>query len=95
MSDQILLSRREAAKALGISIRTLDTIISSKELAVRRIGRRRLIARVALERFARGDHQTRLADEPAKRPEYPTEPDRTTAVTNDLPSGALGGTRRS
>lgn len=58
MSEQILLSRREAAKALAVSLRTLDTLISSKQLSVRRIGRRRLIPRVALEKFARADHQT-------------------------------------
>jgi excisionase family DNA binding protein len=58
MTDPILISKRDAAKALSISLRTLDYLIASKELAVRRVGRRCLIARKSLEEFARHDHPT-------------------------------------
>ena len=58
MSEAILISKRDAAKALSISLRTLDNLIASKELTVRRVGRRCLIPRRALEDFARRDHAT-------------------------------------
>jgi excisionase family DNA binding protein len=61
MTDPILISKREAAKALSISLRTVDYLIASKELAVRRVGRRCLIHRRSLEEFARHDHPTQAA----------------------------------
>ena len=54
MPDQILLSKRQAAQALSISIRTLDKFILSKRLPVHKIGRRVLISRASVERFAVG-----------------------------------------
>jgi hypothetical protein len=54
--DTLLVSRKDAAAALGICLRTLDYLILSKELIPRRIGRRVMFERSALERFARRDH---------------------------------------
>jgi excisionase family DNA binding protein len=68
MSETILISKRDAAKALSISLRTLDNLISAKEITVRRVGRRCLIPRKALEEFARRDHSTH-PDRNAARPE--------------------------
>jgi excisionase family DNA binding protein len=51
-------SRNEARKILNISLRTLDRLIEGKELPVRRIGRRVLVTRDALEKFIKRDHQT-------------------------------------
>jgi excisionase family DNA binding protein len=51
--DTLLLSKQEAARLLGLSIRSIEHLISSKEIPVRRIGRRVLITRSALESFAR------------------------------------------
>jgi len=62
MTEAILISKRDAAKALSISLRSLDYLIAAKEITVRRVGRRRLIPRTALEAFARRDHSTRPAD---------------------------------
>jgi excisionase family DNA binding protein len=59
MSEPLLVSKREAAVMLGLSIRTLENLLSLKELPARRIGRRCLIERQALERFARRDHRTK------------------------------------
>jgi excisionase family DNA binding protein len=56
MEGPLLLSKRNAAAALGISVRTLETLISVKELKTVRIGRRRLVPRHELEKFARRDH---------------------------------------
>jgi excisionase family DNA binding protein len=51
--DTLLLSKQEAARLLGLSIRSLEHLISRKEILVRRIGRRVLIARAAVESFAK------------------------------------------
>lgn len=55
MDLTILRSRRDAARALGISIRTLDNLIIEGKLRARRIGRRVLLETKELERFARSD----------------------------------------
>jgi excisionase family DNA binding protein len=56
--ESLLLSRKDAAVALGVSVRTLENLIASKELTPRRIGRRCLLERRELERFARRNHDT-------------------------------------
>jgi hypothetical protein len=53
---RILYGRRDAAEALGISIRSLDYLIASGQLPTRCIGSRRLLTRSAIERYARSDH---------------------------------------
>ncbi len=53
MNDQLLVSRKEAAKALSISLRKLDAMISSQEIPSRRIGRRRLVPVASLRQFAK------------------------------------------
>ena len=55
---KILISKREAAESLSISLRTLDYLIAKGELSVRRVGRRCLIERRTLELFARRDHKS-------------------------------------
>jgi excisionase family DNA binding protein len=54
MPEQILLSKRQAAQTLSISLRTLDKLIGAKKLAIHKIGRRVLISRTTIERFAVG-----------------------------------------
>lgn len=54
MPEQILFSKRQTAQVLSISVRTLDKLILSKKLPIQRIGRRVLISRVSIERFANG-----------------------------------------
>ena len=56
---RILLSKQEASAALGVCVRTIDNLISEKRLPTIRIGRRVMIRRDALERFARYDQPTR------------------------------------
>lgn len=55
MSELILVSKKEAAKALSISIRTLEYLIGGGKIRYRRIGRRILIPVRALSEFARRD----------------------------------------
>jgi len=53
MSEKILLSRRDAAEALSISVRKVDYLIAQGALAAVKVGKRTLINRAALEKFAR------------------------------------------
>ena len=53
---RLLFSQAEAARMLGISLRTLQNLIAAKQISVRRIGRRVLLHRRELEAFARRDH---------------------------------------
>jgi len=54
--EKILFDRKSAAVALSISVRSLDYLISGGQLKTRRIGRKVLIHRSELKRFAQGDH---------------------------------------
>ena len=56
--DKLLVSKKEAAAALGVSLRTVENLIAGKHLEARRIGRRRLVQRVSLEKLARRDVPT-------------------------------------
>jgi excisionase family DNA binding protein len=54
--DPILVGRREAARMLSISQRSLDYLVAKRQLNVRRIGTRVLISMTELKRYARADH---------------------------------------
>jgi excisionase family DNA binding protein len=47
-AEALLVSRREAARLLGIGATTLDTLIRSKALHTVRISRRRLVVRASI-----------------------------------------------
>jgi excisionase family DNA binding protein len=51
MELKLLLTRKEAAQALSVSLRFLDGLIGSKQLQARRLGRRVLVEHRELERF--------------------------------------------
>jgi excisionase family DNA binding protein len=51
----------EAARRLGLSIRTVATLVSRRELASRKVGRRRIIPVAALEAFVSGCQGARRA----------------------------------
>ena len=57
-TERLLYDRRSAAAALSVSVRTIDNFLAQGEFKIRRIGRRVLIPRAELLRFARGDHFT-------------------------------------
>jgi excisionase family DNA binding protein len=56
--QKILVSKRDAAAVLSVSVRTVENLISSKELPARKIGRCTRIPYRALIEFARHDHPT-------------------------------------
>lgn len=55
---RLLYDRKEAARQLSISVRSLDYLIASKELETRRIGKKVLVPHGSLVRFAHGNHYT-------------------------------------
>ena len=54
--NKILIDRKEAAARLSVSLRTLDTLVASRLLPVKRVGRRVLIHVGDLEKFATRSH---------------------------------------
>jgi excisionase family DNA binding protein len=62
VATRLLYDRKEAARQLSISVRSLDYLIAAKELDTRRIGKKILIPHAELVRFAKGNHP-----EPMKR----------------------------
>lgn len=58
--DEILLavSIAEAARRLGLSVRTVATLVSRNELPSRKVGRRRIIPVSALEAFMQQEQRT-------------------------------------
>jgi hypothetical protein len=58
---KLLYSKREAAWALGISVRAIDYLISTKQLETRRIGGRVLIPVGKVEHFAASNHFNSVA----------------------------------
>ena len=50
--SQLLISKGKSADILSISLRTLEKLIATNEICARKIGRRVLIERAELERFA-------------------------------------------
>jgi excisionase family DNA binding protein len=59
MQDEtvIAVGIAEAARRLGLSARTVATLVSRRQLASRKVGRRRIIPVLALESFLRGDRE--------------------------------------
>ena len=58
MNSPVFLSKKSISQLLGVSLRTIENLIAAGELPVRRVGRRVLIPRQALEEFTRRDHTT-------------------------------------
>jgi excisionase family DNA binding protein len=54
----LLHGKREAARIIGISLRTLHSLIATNRLRPVRIGRRVLVPHAELVRFCSGDHPT-------------------------------------
>ena len=52
----MLYDRKDAARQLSISVRSLDYLIATGKLATRRIGKNVLLPHEELSRFARADH---------------------------------------
>jgi hypothetical protein len=56
VETRLLYDRKSAALQLSISVRSLDYIIAGGQLETRRIGRKVLVTRASLMRYAAGNH---------------------------------------
>jgi excisionase family DNA binding protein len=80
MTDsRILFSKKAAAEMLDLSVRTVDYLLASGELEYRKVGRKVLIPRVALTRFAGSDHsierkQSKIGRTRVSQPSGSTQP---------------------
>ena len=61
--ERLLYDRKTAAQMLSISERAVSYLLARGEIRFRRIGRRTLIPRSELVRFARGHHPEPIASE--------------------------------
>jgi excisionase family DNA binding protein len=62
MQTRILYDRKEAARQLSISVRSLDYLIAAKKLNTRRLGKKVMIPHAELIRFSRADHFGTMGD---------------------------------
>lgn len=53
---RMLYDRREAARQLSVSVRSLDYLIAGKKLETRRIGKKVLVTHASLIRFSAANH---------------------------------------
>lgn len=66
---RILYDRKNAARMLSISLRSLDYLLARGELRFRRIGAKILIPHAELLRYSKGHHP-----QPIRRPVQPVAP---------------------
>ena len=80
--EKFLYNRKEAALSLGVSIRSVEYIISRRDLETRRVGKKVLVTRESRGRFASANHPKpiRPADETAEPAN--TSTDESTTSTN-------------
>jgi excisionase family DNA binding protein len=60
----IAVGMAEAARRLGLSMRTVATLVGRRELPSRKVGRRRIIPVAALEAFIKRDYRNSEGSEP-------------------------------
>jgi excisionase family DNA binding protein len=61
MDGEVLaVSMQEAGRLIGVCKRTITNLVNARQLASRKIGRRRLIPMSAIQSFLRHDHETKL-----------------------------------
>jgi excisionase family DNA binding protein len=65
--QKFLYTRHEGCKSIGVSLRSLDYLISAGEIKIRRVGKKVLVPTSELAKFARADHKylTKSPDEDA------------------------------
>ena len=54
--EKLLYSRRDAARALSLSVRSIDYVIYTGRIPTRRVGGKILIYVTDIRRFAKADH---------------------------------------
>lgn len=54
LKDKLLFGKREAAALLSIGMRTLDRLLAADRIRHKRVGKKILISRAEIEKFAKG-----------------------------------------
>ena len=67
MNEKLLVSRKDAAEMLSVSLRVLDRWIATGKLQSKRLGGRRLFERSVLEKFAKGPGDEAPATVPRRK----------------------------
>lgn len=62
---RLLYDRKEAARQLSISVRSLDYFLAQRKFETRRIGKKVLITHSSLVRFAHANHYEGVLAKPA------------------------------
>jgi excisionase family DNA binding protein len=65
--EKFLYSQKEAAAAVALSRRSIEYYIARGELQTRRIGRRVMVTRDSLRRFAEKNHLEPIHGQPTSR----------------------------
>lgn len=88
--EKFLYNRKEAALSLGVSIRSVDYIIARRDLETRRVGKKVLVTRESLRRFAGANHpkSIRPADETPESAKTPADESTTSTNTSGDDLGA-------
>jgi excisionase family DNA binding protein len=53
-SEKLMFGKREAAALLSIGVRTLDRLLAAGRIRHKRVGKKILISRIEIEKFAKG-----------------------------------------
>jgi len=61
-----LISKRETARLLSVSVRTIENYIAGKELVARHIGGRTLVDFNSVKKFASRDHASPVSSDGAQ-----------------------------
>jgi hypothetical protein len=72
IAPRLLYSRKSAALALDLSVRTLDYLIAKGQVKTRRVGTRIMIPALDLERFASEDHPEPVIAKPVDQAKVST-----------------------
>jgi hypothetical protein len=62
-APRLLYDRKEAARQLSISVRSLDYLIGQRKLITRRLGKKVLVPHAELVRFASANHYEPITPE--------------------------------
>jgi len=62
-APRLRYDRKEAARQLSISVRSLDYLIGQKKLSIRRLGKKVMIPHAELVRFASANHYEPMTPE--------------------------------
>ena len=88
--EKLLYSKQDAAEALSLSVRSIDYLITTQRLPMRRVGGKVMIPASAVRRFAREDHPERVRGDGRAVSAYSHKGRGSRAVSNRVGSDSEG-----